>query len=489
MRIVLINPRVLDTPNHPLGILYVAACLEKENFDIEVIDSNFDESAVNIAKKALSLKPEIIGLGSTTPQFIHALNIASEIKKTSNIPIILGGVHPTILPQEVLRNNCVDFAVIGEGEETFPELCMALMNNKPLTNIHGIGYKDKDKIIFTKPRELITDLNSLPFPARHLLPSKWYFAPPRIRGVWTKSTATIMASRGCPYRCIYCSSHLMFGRRVRFRTPENIIKELKHLREKYKIDSVWFADDTFTLNPEWVTKFCNLLKQQKWKNFKWAAQARVNTVSYNLLKLMKSAGCVQLDFGVESGSPRILKILKKDITPEKVIEAFRISKKAKLLRFASFMIGIPGETEKDLEQTEKLALRIKPDYTDFLYTVPYPGTELFDLAKKHGVLDNVADYSKWILGKQTDKPVMYTTIPKEKLIKWRSRLHNHFFFRNYKTFLGNPKFLFGGIKIFLTGINGLIPGIKRFINTGKIDSIFIQILKEYRRKMKRLSQI
>lgn len=488
MRIVLLNPRVLDTPNHPLGILYVAASLEKKGFDVKVIDSNFGESALNIANRILFLNPDVIGISSTTPQFIHAVNIASKIKKTKNIPIIIGGVHPTVLPHEVLKKDCIDFVVIGEGEETFPELCEALTKKRKVKDIRGIGYRLKGKLTFTKPRELIEDLDSIPFPARHLLPSRWYFAPPRIRGVWTKSTATVMASRGCPYRCIYCSSKLMFGRKVRFRSPGNVMEELMHLRKKYKTDAVWFADDTFTVNPEWAKKLCTLIKKQKWKNFRWACQARVNTVSYDLLKIMKSAGCVQLDFGVESGSPRVLKILKKDITPEKVVNAFKIARKAGLLRFASFMIAIPGETEKDLELTEKLALKIKPDYTDFLFTVPYPGTELYELAKSYNVFGKMEDYNSWILGKQTDKPVMITTIPEDRLVYWRSRLHNHFFFRNYRTFLRDPRFILGGFRIFFVGIKGLLPGIRRFINTGKIDSIFIQLLAEYRKKMKKLKQ-
>ncbi len=489
MRVTLINPRRLDTPNHPLGILYVAAMLEQNGYEVTVIDPNFNDSAQKVAKQVLQSSPDYIGFTSTTPQILFALDIARQVKRQADIPIFFGGVHTTILPQEVLKQPCVDFVVVGEGEYATLELCDALKKKKQVKNIKGIGYKDKGDLRFTAPREMIKDLDKLPFPARHLLPSRWYFAPPRIRGVWTKSTATVMASRGCPYRCIYCGSHLMFGRKVRFRSIENVIEELKELRERFRIDSVWFADDTFTINPAYVRQFCAELKKLGWKDFKWACQARVNTVSYDLLKEMKSAGCVQLDFGVESGSPRILKIMKKEITPEKVTEAFHMAKKAGLLRFASFMIGIPGETEDDLRLTEKLALKIKPDYADFLYTVPFPGTELYDLAKDYGVFENMQSYNKWILGKQTDRPVMITTIPEKRLIYWRSRLHNHFFLRNYLTFFKNPQFLIGATKIFLKGSDGLIPGIKRFIQTGKLDSIFIQVLTEYRKKMKSMRQV
>ena len=485
MKVILVNPRIYDVPNHPLGILYIAGYLEKNGFEVEVIDPNFDESAIEIAKKIISLNPDVVGISTRTPQIDHAKNIASHLKLSSDIPIVFGGPHPTVLPQEVLKENCIDFVAIGEGEITFSELCEALKENKGFKDVNGIGYKKNGELIFTESRELIPDLDSIPFPARHLLPSKWYFAPPRIRGIWTKSTATIMASRGCPYRCIFCGSHRIFGRKTRFRSPENIIEELKHLRNKYHIDAVWFADDTFTLHPAWVTKLCSLIKQQGWNDFKWVAQARVNTVSYELLKTMKSAGCVQIDFGVESGSPKVLKILKKDITPEKVIEAFNIAKKAGLLRYTSFIIGTPGEKEEDLRLTFKLLKKIKPDYVDFYFMTPYPGTEVYQIAKELGVFEKGVSFNKWLLGKHSDKPVMCTDLSEKKIIEWRSKLYNASFIRNYKTLMRNPSFIFGGLMIAFKGIGGLRKGLGRFFKTGKIDSIFVELLVNYRMKTKK----
>jgi anaerobic magnesium-protoporphyrin IX monomethyl ester cyclase len=276
----------------------------------------------------------------------------------------------------------------------------------------------------------------------------------------------------------------MFGRKVRFRSVSNVIEELKQCRRQFKIDSVWFADDTFTVNPAWVREFCEELRKLNWKNFKWACQSRVNTISYDLLKTMKSVGCVQLDFGVESGSPRVLKILKKDITPEKVIEAFRISKKAGLLRFASFIIGTPGEKEEDIMLTYRLAKKIKPDYADFFFAVPYPGTELYELAKERGVFKNGNSFNEWILTKHVDKPVMCTDLTEKKLIYWRSKLHNLNFWKNYLTMMKNPAFIMGGIKIFLKGMRGFPKGLKRVIKTGKLDSLFVEILKSYRNRLK-----
>jgi radical SAM superfamily enzyme YgiQ (UPF0313 family) len=277
----------------------------------------------------------------------------------------------------------------------------------------------------------------------------------------------------------------MFGRKVRFRSVKNVIEELKKLRKDFNIDSVWFADDTFTVNPTWVKSFCRELRKLKWADFKWACQSRVNTCSPDLLKEMKKAGCVQLDFGVESGSVKVLKILKKDITPQKVIEAFEMSKKAGFLRFASFIIGTPGENEEDIQMTFDLVKKIKPDYADFFFAVPYPGTELYKLAKERGVFKGHTSFNNWLLTKHTDKPVMTIDLSSKKLIQWRSKLHNLNFWRNYKNLLVNPSFIWGGIKIVFIGRKGIYLGTRRFIKTRKIDSVFVEILKNYRHEMKR----
>jgi radical SAM superfamily enzyme YgiQ (UPF0313 family) len=485
MKVVLVNPRVLDTPNHPLGILYLAAYLEEAGHQVKVIDPDFGASAASIARDVLATKPDAVGIGSTTPQYLHAIDIAENLKTQSDLPLIMGGVHPTVLPQDVLREKCVDYVVVGEAEETFRELLETLWASDGLKDLKGIGYKEGNRLIFTEKREPIENLDELPFPARHLLPSRWYFAPPRIRGVWTNSTATVMASRGCPYQCIYCSSHLMFGRRVRYRTPKNIMAELRHLRNKYNIDAVWFADDTFTVNSKWVIELCELLKNEKWEGFCWACQARVNTVSRELLAAMKEAGCVQLDFGVESGSPRILKVLKKNVSPEQIENAFMISKEVGLLRFASYIIGTPGETHKDIQLTYELNQRIQPDYADFFFAVPYPGTELYELAEKHGVFSKGVSFNEWLLTKHTDKPVMCTDLSEEELIEWRTKLHNSNFWRNYSNLAKSPQFILGGTKMFFKGLGGLRKGLSRFSSTRKVDSIFVEVLKHYRLKTKK----
>lgn len=485
MKIVLINPRKFDTPNHPLGLLYIASILEEEGHEVVVLDPAEKISNYEVAKNVLSYNPDWVGLTSTTPQIIRGLDIAREIKKISSVPILFGGVHPTLLIKEVLKNDFVDFVVFGEGEETVREFVKAFENKKPFSSIKGLAYKVNNQIKINAPRSLISNLDGVPFPARHLLNSKWYFAPPRLRGTWTKSTATIATSRGCPYRCIWCGSHLMFGRKVRRRSVKNVIEEIIQLKDDFDIDSIRFVDDTFTVNPKWVISFCKELKKLKLPDFKWGCTARVNTVSLELLNAMKEAGCIQLDFGVESGSQRVLDILKKDIGIKTIINAFDLARKVGLKRFASFIIGTPGEKKEDIILTSKLIDRIKPDYTEFFFATPYPGTELYEIVERSGVFDKVLPFDQWISSKQSDKPIMCIGFTEEELIKYRSMLHNKVVFKNYLTMLEDTKFLLGGLSIVAKGKLGFIKGIKRFVKTGKIDSIFVEVLATYRNKLKK----
>lgn len=488
MKVVFIYPREMDNYSHPLGILYIASYLEKEGHKVKVIDNSLKDSIHDIALAACKKTPDIIGISAATSQINMAIDIAREIKKISHIPIMIGGIHPTIMPYETAANGCFDYIIVGEGEHTTSELLRAIQTNKEPKNIKGLLYKKNGKLIFTGHRPLIEDLDSLPPPARHLLAEDAYFAPPKIRAFWANRTANMMVSRGCPYGCIFCSNHLMFGRKVRFRSPEKIMEEIKDLKLKYNIDSLRFDDDTFTTNKEWAIKFCRLLrklcKDNGWKAFRWTCQTRVNTVTPEVLLEMKKAGCGEIDFGVESGSPRMLKILEKGITVEQVIKAFDMTRRFGILRGGTFIVGTPGETEADLRLTERLVKRIRPDFADFFFATPYPKTKLWEIAKEKGFKELVP-YSQWFTAKITDKPVMCISMAEERMIYWRSRLHNLNWLRDYAHLARDPRFFFGGLKFAVLGYRGIVPGLKRVIKTGKIDSLLVETLHSYRLRLKK----
>ena len=490
MKIVFVHPRILDNYSHPLGIMYIAAVLEEEGHDVKIIDPGINDSIEKIASATLKEEPDMIGITAVTLQFGKAYDIAKEIKKNSEIPILIGGMHATVKPMDTAKYDCFDYVIVGEGEETTLELFKAIKEGKELKNIKGLIYKKNKKVMYAGPSQLIKDIDKLPIPARHLLPEEAYFAPPKIRAFWSKRTANVMIARGCPFRCIFCSSHLIFGRDVRFRSPEKVIQEIKLLREKYNIDSLKFDDDTFTSSHEWTRKFCKLLKKMKkdlnWNNLKWVCQTRVNSVNPEILKEMKEAGCTEIDFGVESGSPRMLNILKKGITVPQIITAFDAAKKAGILRGATFIVGIPGEKEEDFILTEKLIKRIKADFADVFFAVPFPGTVLAELAKKSGAFheEDVKPH-EWLMNRNTDKPVMSVSMSEKKLIYWRSRLHNINFWRNYAHLIKDPQFIIGGIFVFFKGYRGWVPGIKRVLKTGKFDSFFVTTLYYYRLGLKK----
>ncbi|MEW6042551.1 MAG: cobalamin-dependent protein, partial [Elusimicrobiota bacterium] len=192
MNITLINPRIHDTPNRPLGLLYVAASLEIKGYNVFVLDPHPEESMENICNYVLKHQPEIIGLTATTPQITKALAISKELKKLSNAPIVLGGVHPTVMYEKILTEDYnIDYVVIGEGEVTIIELCKKIKDWASLSTVKGIAFRQGNSVRITESRGLIADLDSISFPARHLLSSKWHTAPPRIRGVWKKATEIV----------------------------------------------------------------------------------------------------------------------------------------------------------------------------------------------------------------------------------------------------------------------------------------------------------
>ncbi|HCC46823.1 MAG TPA: hypothetical protein DEQ38_01705 [Elusimicrobia bacterium] len=490
MKIALINPRNIDTTtHHPLGLLYIAAYLEREGHLVKVFDQTVGQTPAEIASEIIGWGPELSGLTATTPQFALALRIAAELKKVlPAVPVVVGGPHPSVCPEDSLASPEVDFVVIGEGERTLSEICAALGSPEKLAGVKGIGYKAGGKPVFTGTAPLIEDLDSLPFPARHLLAQRWYFAPPKIRGVWTKSLITVMASRGCPYRCIWCSSHTLFGRKVRNRSPENVLGEIAEARRDLGVDSVYFFDDTFTVNTVWTERFCELLAARGWKDFKWACQARVNTVTPDLLAKMKKAGCVQLDFGVESGSQRILDILVKDTKIDMIKAAFRHTRAAGINTFASIIVGAPGETREDVLKTSELLAEIRPDYTEIFYATPYPGTRLYEIAKESGLIRADISYDAWYVGKQIDKPMVCFNGSEEELVAARTLLQNQVLARNLFTIFKDPGAIPGGIAILFSGAAGLLPGLKRFVKTGNFENILVEVLKSYRQNLKDKAQ-
>jgi radical SAM superfamily enzyme YgiQ (UPF0313 family) len=381
MRILFINP---DTSGilsgdpeklPPLGILYLASSLEREGHRVRVFDNLLYKRDIEaIRKEIASFNPEMLGISITSASFNEAKRIAAMAKMEFDVPIVIGGAHPTIYPIQSLESTRADIAVIGEGEGTVVELAKALESGRVIPdNIKGIAYKEKGIIKQTEPRSLIEDLDSIPRPAWHLINLKDYprkVTPPRRLKAYPVDSHN--TSRGCPFRCRFCSLPPIWHKSFRSFSPERMVSDVRFLVENYKTKGIYFREDNFTVSKGRVHSFCELLKKEK-IDVKWMCESRVELVNKDLLSAMKSAGCEYIWFGVESGVPRMLEYLGKGITIEDSITAFKLCKEVGMKAGASFMIGMPGETLEEIEQTIKFQFYLFKEYGADFWTNTFTG--------------------------------------------------------------------------------------------------------------------
>lgn len=375
----------------PLGALYLASFLEVKGINVKIVDCEIKgyslKQIVNLVKKE---KPFLFCMSIMTPQVISCLKIAAAIKKNCNTNIVVGGSHISSTIGELFQfTNSIDFLVYREGEYTIFELYVALKNKSNLNKVYGLIYRKNKKIIINRPRELISNLDDLPFPNLKLVDIKDYDS------YYAKSLplTSMMCSRGCPYNCSFCDQYATHGRKLRLRSVKNVVDEIEKNYYESEIKQIVFKDSTFTINKKWVRELCGEIKKRRLK-INWTCNTRADHIDEKTLEEMKAAGCYMVLLGIESGSQEVLNNINKNIKLKQIEDAVKLCKKHKMKVTGSFMVGNPGDTKQTVLESIKFSKSLDLDLVTFGVTIAYPNTELFKWAVKNNVLTDKTWYMK-----------------------------------------------------------------------------------------------
>lgn len=329
--------------------------------------------------------PAVVGISAKSQNFKSACLAAKLVKSLSQeIRVVLGGPHPSMIKSGVLECPDIDVAVKGEGEQTIVDLLRAFEAEKDLREIHGIVYREGKEILENPDREPLEDLDSLNFPhetAKEVLIHFDQYPLTAFRNIF--------ASRGCPYNCFYCGSRNIWGRRVRFRSPEHVAREIKGL-EEMGIASIHFDDDTFGINKDYICRLVRAI-QTHCPGIKWSCEIHPRLVDEETIDLMKEGGCYLIQVGIESGNNGMLRAIRKNITIEEALWACEVIKKRGIEVQTFFIIGFPEETEETLRDTYQAIKKIRSDSLIYNIFTPYPGTEAFEFCRERGLVDEAFD--------------------------------------------------------------------------------------------------
>jgi radical SAM superfamily enzyme YgiQ (UPF0313 family) len=425
MRFLLVNPHypISETPSPPLGLAYLAGALEKAGIDVYILDFVvFPYSRTALESFLKNFRPTVVGVTSVTMNFKDAIRIIKDVKKFDpGILTVMGGPHVTFHGDKTLITYPeLDVVVLGEGEQTVLELAEFIQNHDDLKHVKGILYRHGSEIQATPMRPYV-DLDRLPIPSRHLVPLGRY----RTLGMPISMTT----SRGCPYQCIFCVGRKMGGARVRLRNPDQVVDELEYLNT-LNFHQINIADDLFTANKNHCLAVCDEIIRRNLK-IKWTSFARVDTVSPEITFKMKAAGCKAVSFGIESANPEILRKIKKGITQKQAIAAVKLCTQIGITPYASFILGLPGETPETLKETLDFSRELKEMglASGFHLLAPFPGTEIRENSCQLGLKILTDDWSQY----HANRAIVETpTVTKEMLddivSEWEGKYH---------AFLGN----------------------------------------------------
>jgi len=412
MRVLLLStPHPLEeSPVPPLSLSYLASALNREGIEVKILDFLVTHYHPRKLRRELEeYRPQLVGATCVTLNYPIARRMLKVCKASDpHIFTVIGGPHVTFAPEEtLLQSPWIDAIVIGEGERTLVELVRAVEEDKDIHHVPGIAFADGDMVVKTSPQARIENLDQLPLPARELLPMARYHA--------LGTPCTVITSRGCPYSCIFCSGHRMFGPKVRFRSPGLVVDEIEKLQRDFGPTKINIVDDTFTLNHHHARAVCEEMLRRNLK-IKWSVFARVDRISEDLAQLMKRAGCEWVLFGVESADEEILKTIRKGITLEEVRRGVKIAAEAGINVFNSFIFGLPGESWdtalKSMAFGDELYHQYGAKY-GFHILSPLPGTDLYERAKDYGIRILSRNWARY----NANEPITETATISREMIK------------------------------------------------------------------------
>lgn len=405
MRILLIYPPTSALRGEsvgavpPLGLAYLASVVEKQGHTVKILDAlleGYDQRTLEkgghsetvglswreIERRLSNFQPDIVGVTSMFWYMNQSLHKVAELAKNydKNVPVVVGGAHPSLFARNILADINIDFVVIGEGEITFAELAHNLKEGKGYYDVKGIAYRKNGNVILNPPRDTIRNLDDLPFPARHLLSLTGYCSKHVIHGHTrpkTRAYTSMITSRGCPFQCTFCTVPLIWGRKWRARSPDMIVAEIQHLTDTHGIREVHFEDDNISLDATRMRRICELLLE-KGVNVNWTTPNGIaaRTLDERLVSLMARSGCYRLNIGVESADPAVLRQIRKPVDLRQVTNVIHWCRKYGIETCGFFMIGFPSDSVETIGKTLSFAVASELDYANFNILVPFPGTEI-----------------------------------------------------------------------------------------------------------------
>lgn len=443
----------------PLGVLYIAAMLQQHGYKVQVLDMHAAgvQSKSHLIRHLKQTAPSVIGISTLTSKFQNVLDIARICKEQfPDAPIMLGGHFGTFNHDKILtKYDEIDFIVRGEGEETAVELVQEIEKSKPnFSKIRGLSYRNNGRLKVNADRPMLEDLDALPFPAYELVSHLSYGKLGLLQGT-SGNLGTTVTSRGCVYKCTYCSNSSFTGHTIRYRSPENVVEELEHYVNTFGLKEFMFNDDNFTLNKKRVFKLCYKLRKNG-LDIEWFTDGRVDQSDVSMFREMHRAGCRLILFGIESCVDRILKYYRKGTTYKMQINGVKSARKAKLDIVGSFILGAPIETAEEMWTTIKKATALDLDYAQFNPLSIYRGTPIWSQLVQEGMIDDAVRWEDTISGFELNPYVTLKDLP-ELMHDW----HRFYFQRG--------KFIFKQLfRLFVYRRNLVFRNLKTLRNPRKI---------------------